>query len=257
MQVPSRSTIPLSKPLTQRLNAYTLAAGAAGVGLLASAPSAQARIVYTPANIPIARNAGTVELDLNNDGISDFQFSNTYYSQAGKRPPEGFVQFSLTVSPAQQGDGVLTVEDKHTLCAAHLHKGHKVGPKSPFQPGQSALPMFAGAGDYTSFHSVGPWLKVKSGYLGLKFVIQGKTHFGWARIRMAGESSPTIVGYAYETIPNRRILTGQKKDADKVSGIQPISQSAAAPQAGTLALLAAGSSGRTLNSRPAMAGVTQ
>ena len=26
----------------------------------------------------------------------------------------------------------------------------------------------------------GPWLKVKSAYLGLKFVIKRKTHFGWA-----------------------------------------------------------------------------
>src|SRR5580692_10290041 len=90
----------------RQLNSYALAAGAAGVGMLALAQPAEAKIVYTAAHIPIVQNGGPVELDLNHDGINDFQFSNTYYSQAAKRRPEGFVQFALTVAPVQQSNRV-------------------------------------------------------------------------------------------------------------------------------------------------------
>jgi hypothetical protein len=50
---------------------YTLAAGAAGVCILALAQPAEAKIVYTPANIRLGMNQH-YDLDLNHDGITDF-----------------------------------------------------------------------------------------------------------------------------------------------------------------------------------------
>jgi hypothetical protein len=40
----------------------------------------------------------------------------------------------------------------------------------------------------------GPWLKVKQAFLGLKFVVKGKTHFGWTRIevRSIEQTSPLL-----------------------------------------------------------------
>ncbi len=29
-----------------------------------------------------------------------------------------------------------------------------------------------------------PWIKGKQAYLGLKFVVKGKVHFGWARVKI-------------------------------------------------------------------------
>ena len=59
----------------------------------------------------------------------------------------------------------------------------------------------------------GPWLKVKQAYLGLKFVVKGKTHFGWAHIKLNPTSglsiSETLTGYAYETIPGKSIIAGK------------------------------------------------
>jgi hypothetical protein len=236
----------LSELLSQQLNAYALAAGAAGVGMLALAQPAEAKIVYTAAHIPIVQNGGPVELDLNHDGINDFQFSNTYYSQAAKRRPEGFVQFALTVAPVQQSNRVRSFQSGRIVCAAHLLKGKSVGPHSPFQPGHSTLPMAEGAGDFTSFNAFGPWLKARQGYLGLKFVISGKIHFGWARIRIAGETSPTIVGYAYETIPNKPIITGQTKGTAEIGADQPISLNSRPTQTATLGLLAMGAPGLSI-----------
>jgi hypothetical protein len=53
---------------------YALAATAAGLGVLAPACTAEAKIVYTPDHqkIPLFSK---LNMDLNHDGISDFQFS--------------------------------------------------------------------------------------------------------------------------------------------------------------------------------------
>jgi hypothetical protein len=62
----SRKTAPNSfELLHRRLDMYALAASAAGVGLVALAQPAEAKIVYTPSNIPINVNGGVVDLDLN------------------------------------------------------------------------------------------------------------------------------------------------------------------------------------------------
>jgi hypothetical protein len=65
--------------LDKNLAAYMVAAGAAGASLLA-VQSAEAKIVYTPANITIAPRTA-VPLDLNHDGVNDFVLSRWQYDQ--------------------------------------------------------------------------------------------------------------------------------------------------------------------------------
>jgi hypothetical protein len=242
MKRPSRPPANFSGPVSQRLNAYTLAAGAAGVGMLALTHPAEAKIIYSPANIPIVQNGGPVELDLNHDGINDFQFSNAYTTEA-VRGAEGFHQSSLTVYPVQQSNRVRATKFKDQFEAAAIPKGKSVGPDKLFQPGDSGMVMWACAGGTSGGGCGGAWLKVKEAYLGLKFVINGKTHFGWAHIRQAGETNPTIVGYAYETIPNKPIITGQTKGTDEIGADQPVSLTAPATPVATLGLLAMGAPG--------------
>jgi hypothetical protein len=75
---------------------------AAGVGMLALAQPSEAKIVYTPANAQIGGTVGKLNLDLNNDGITDFEFcvaTNYKYcpaqpgrrASAGKNPPSPFL----------------------------------------------------------------------------------------------------------------------------------------------------------------------
>jgi hypothetical protein len=54
-----------------------MAASAAGVGILALAQTSEAKIVYTPANVPIV---GTVNIDLNHDGITDLGINLSHYA---------------------------------------------------------------------------------------------------------------------------------------------------------------------------------
>ena len=71
-----RKTANLSESIHQQLSMYAFAASAASVGMLALASPAEAKIVYTPANIKIVQTAACFTFDLNHDGIPDFALSN-------------------------------------------------------------------------------------------------------------------------------------------------------------------------------------
>jgi len=70
----------------------------------------------------------------------------------------------------------------------------------------------------------GPWANngkgVKKRYLGLKFMIHGQVHFGWARLNVAMKRSKirgTLTGYAYETIPNKPIIAGKTRGKNEAT----------------------------------------
>jgi hypothetical protein len=108
---------------------------------------------------------------------------------------------------------------------------------------------------------------VTSRYLGLKFEVDGKTHYGWARltVQLPGNYliNATLTGYAYETVPDKGILAGQTAggaDAAAVSSNSPdsdTSNSSASvanpsdtPRPTSLGTLALGAGGVPLRRRP-------
>ena len=213
---PSRKRLPvqLSAKLDKNLLAYAVAASAAGLG--AAAQSAEAKIVYTKSNIPITVDAGPIYLDLNHDGINDFSFNN--WAQADTAVSSA----RLFVYGAQAPNGIWSNKTSSFCnpgrCAAALPKGTKVGPKAPFADGglMASYGYSRGRGSF----QFGPWLKVQQAYLGFKFVIKGKVHYGWARVKMLSQKHPyraVITGYAYETIPNKPIKTCATKGPDDAS----------------------------------------
>jgi hypothetical protein len=63
-------------------------------------------------------------------------------------------------------------------------------------------------------------LNVHGRYLGIKFQIKGKSHYGWARLNVAESRSRftlVLTGYAFETIPGKPIIAGQTKGPDDPS----------------------------------------
>jgi hypothetical protein len=72
----------------------------------------------------------------------------------------------------------------------------------------------------SSSSSGGQWLYARRRYLGLQFVIGEQVHYGWARLSVslkAGEIAATLTGYAYETVPNKPIITGKTKGSDVIT----------------------------------------
>ncbi len=204
--------------LERRLSGYALAASAAGVGILASAAPAQAKIVYTPANVRIVW--GTVPLDLNNDGITDFGITITGWSSTSA------FSVRMVANPAVKknqvaGKRVGNGSWKQSWVYA-LKAGARVGPTGPFINSSRTYPvMVFSDGNSKARTSGGYWANggkgVKNRYLGLKFQIKGKTHYGWARLSiMVPDAHGTLTGYAYDTIPNKPIIAGKTKGPDVI-----------------------------------------
>ncbi|MFZ0322057.1 MAG: hypothetical protein WAL56_23220 [Candidatus Sulfotelmatobacter sp.] len=234
MQRTSRTTrIPfqLSSTLYKNLNAYALGATAAGVALLAIVPAATAEIVYTPADHEIKPNRGGTGffLDLNHDGINDFLIVNFYSTTSAL--------LNVGVSPEQPGNEIFSNGAGY---AAAIPAGIAIGSNGRFHPAQS---LNMANDDFPVGNCQGPWKEARNKYLGLKFKINGEIHFGWARLSVTcftpAAARVLLTGYAYETVANQPIVTGQTSGTAELSTIAPSATSHPAQ----LGVLAVGSRG--------------
>jgi hypothetical protein len=246
---------PVSASLDHKLLAYAVAAGAIGAGALALPPGAEAKIVYTPAHETLG--FGVTPLDLNHDGIPDFAFCNiaggdgsttacTLAVDRARRPrigyhePKTFFHFFDVIPPKAESQQNQIVGDSKFAYA--LQPGAHVGPKSKFTAGGRV--MVSCATGFRSTSCGGRWFDVQHRYLGLKFIINGKIHFGWARLKVnAFARNAVLTGYAYETIPNKAILTGATKGPEDAEQPAPAALKTSAPEPATLSALALGTLG--------------
>jgi hypothetical protein len=149
--------------------------------------NASAQIIYT--DIPDATPNATYSLDLNNDAITDFiilsgpnkvgcyPLNNNAY--AGELINGTYLSWAMSQSDS--------------ICAS-LSTWYGSN-----NPGTMALGT-----------NTGYWIGQNNKYLALRIIIGINTHYGWARLDVAGTSSScTIKDYAYEGTPNTCIKTGQ------------------------------------------------
>ena len=188
-----RQTAKLGSGLEKSLSAYAVAAVATGVSLLAMTGSAEAKIVYTPAdtNIPV-NNRESVLLDLNHDGIADFSFWNSSFRTDGLASSLGvgcaLVAFHTNRTCWYQENDIWGKGVVSGRFASALRAGFMVGAnKSYFQQarfgrgaGLAAMARFWAS--YRGSGTIGQWMYTKDRYLGLQFVIGGQVHYGWARV---------------------------------------------------------------------------
>jgi hypothetical protein len=233
-----RNASPLSETVHHQLNLYALGATAAGVGALALAQPAEGKIVYTPAHLKILVGK-PVALDLNHDGTADFTFGILSGHQDARHAtmgPSSSFKILFLYPPIKSNGGL----GNGRLVSA-LSEGAHIGGKDHFATSvniMGGVSTLSGKGPYYS----GPWADdgkaVDHRYVGLKFVINGKTHYGWARFNAKlyysnhrAEAKALITGYAYETIANKSLRAGNTKGK---AGMAPAS----------LGHLAAGTAGR-------------
>jgi len=73
-----------------------------------------------------------------------------------------------------------------------------------------AVGTTAGAAVYLGLSNLGPWPDTTDRYLGLKFTLDGDTHYGWALLDVvAGCSEFTIKKYCYNDVAGEGIHVGQ------------------------------------------------
>jgi hypothetical protein len=222
-----RKSANLSESTQRQLNMYALAAGAAGVGILTLAQGAEAKIIYTPAHRSIGAKTF---IDLNHDGVTDFNITlvRTSHCEGGCTTSGVRHGTAFQVTYAfLSGVGVVQGNQLYGQgkLASALPAGVRVGPKSKFPGGNRMAEVSAISGNREGYS--GAWAGTGGGvqhrFLGLKFKIHGKTHFGWARFDVTlspqgANIEAKLTGYAYETIPNKPIITGKTKGPEEVEG---------------------------------------
>ena len=211
--------------------------------MLALARPASAEIVFTPANITIGPGQN-YDLDLNNDGTIDFTIMNQFKSNSSLG--NLFVQ---NVGSANAVAGHL-VNSGGFPWAYAFSSGFRVTKAARHFTSGRATMAWVREGQFRSNWG-GSWPGTYGfggfGYLGLKFTINGKIHYGWARLYtdLSFTQTTTLTGYAYETTPSKAIKTGQEQGTD--DDLQPDSPAVVRPaqrrgqRPATLGMLARGS----------------
>ena len=119
----------------------------------------------------------TIPLDLNHDGIIDFAIQCSVESSHAilrlRSSNANEVSASYTGSFGTEG-------------AVALHAGRSISSNSNFRTESAGLMVhFEGTrGGEGSYYSFGHWRNVRNRYLGLKFFVKGKAHYGWARLNV-------------------------------------------------------------------------
>jgi hypothetical protein len=234
-----RSDAKLYNPLHRDLAAYALAASAAGVSALVLSAPADAQVVYTPAHVTIGRH-GKLLIDFNHDGMTDVVIREIPWDSAG------LPGRSLQAVPRHVGGGIKV--GNYSNFAANMAPGSEIGPADVFFSRPAVMFQAALSLQYY-FGSWAPY--ATNQYLGVRFAINGETHYGWARLNTAydyqsQDVEALLTGYAYQTQPNEPIRAGDTGDTGADS--EPVSQMTipAAPrrnEPSTLGTLALGSGG--------------
>ena len=201
----------LSLSCQQQLNAYALAAAAAGVGVLALAQPSEAEIIYTPTHRVIG-DGNSYKLDFTGHGTTDLTIQNEYNYW-------GFHSQELAAKQAGSNQVV-----HNYFGAVAMSRGQQIGPKCAFSGGIEVMAELTGTANTSGIF--GSWINVNNRYLGVRFYIKGKVHYGWARLNVQVQLpltvTATLTGYAYETVPNKPIVAGKTKGPDVVT-VEPAS----------------------------------
>lgn len=143
------------------------------------------------------------ELDLNRDGVVDFNLSSS-----------SDVWEWLGINANTSG-GIIAVTPWYTNIVP-LEIDTEIFTPSRFFNGE----YYAASGFITLGDCLGnedrdacyyDWSGKNDKYLGLRIVINGQKHYGWARLSVTSSTQWVISDYAYNTTPNSPILAGQKE----------------------------------------------
>jgi hypothetical protein len=238
--VKSEEATRIDSALEKKLLGYAAMAAASGVAVLALSHNSEAKIIYTATHQKIPLNT-PFYLDVNGDGVADFSFlANTFLGGAVRRETYTFNSdanmevFAVAKSNELWGkiefqNGVERQFGDVPVVSA-LPAGVRLGPNGKFAPSNFWMGnVSATDGEPPSYF--GPWApqggNVKEHYVGLKFVVDGEIHYGWARFNvqmrqpLKGNLQAILTGYAYETVANAPILsgnTGNEQEAAAQSG---------------------------------------
>jgi hypothetical protein len=251
-----RNRVALPEQLNRRLNAYALAAGAAGVAVLACAMPAEAEPICKEFSARLT-HTNNFPLYLTRPAVAPFNIAQVTNSTFRSRTTTGIGTLQwwnrAFFTPNTSGAKVLLSNG----LPANLASGAAIGPGGDFGPRNSSGLLFTyGKGEYSYRGGGGTKLKHKGNlnltqtdYVGFQFKDPVGVHYGWARLSVSfesgrGKTQHTIVditGFGYESVADTAIAAGGCSES---STLPTSADATLTPKAsGSLGLLALGNEG--------------
>jgi hypothetical protein len=229
--VRTAKTTVLRDGLRRRLAAYAVSAGSAAAGLVLGPLHASAQIVYTPAHKTITCGlescSQTIFIDLNHDGVLDFQLSVSYSAA------QHWDNMRARGNPAEQAD----IGQNYYGSAIVFAAGARIGRAGEYFRTKAFMAVNCRS---ASSRCATAWENQAGKFLGLKFHLADGVHWGWAEVTTRTSTNSITVhleGYAYDTIAGEKISAGQLNEEGA---------SKPAPGTGSLGVLALGAPGLEL-----------
>ena len=203
----------LGATLEWKVASYSMV-GAAGLSIL-SATNATAAVVYTSVREMGEGQAGHeafARIDLNHDGITDFEIVGIFDSVEGSQV---YYRDARVYGLTPSGNKMAVVSSYPVIPSAKaLSLGREVGPRLKFSSGHNYGIRLAGfvslgAGPQSA---AGQFYNQRNKFIALKLSLDGETYYGWARIstqEVGNKLSFELIDYAYQSTPNLPILAGQ------------------------------------------------
>lgn len=203
----------MNKKLSNHLKAYSALAGA-----ILTSNSASADIVYTDVNdVTFSNNGQFYDLDLNNDGTPDFQFTisksqfgGTFTTYYGGTSSYNILLNNIKVQ-ALNNNEVMISQGYYSNFVKALPLNTPINQLEVYANGTNAMGSFYSFifSNSSFVGSVGSWGAKTNHYAGLKLNVSGKTYYGWVRLDVAAQyNSFTVKDYAYQDCVGLTINAG-------------------------------------------------
>lgn len=181
--------------------------------------SANAQIVYTDVNPDIVQTCQTFQcsqtsdLDLNNDGVFDLKLDLNLSTFTSRNPPYAQYFSGIIKASPLNGSSIITDISGYPL---EMNLNELIDSNGSWRDttNQTLLRKTYAGITYVLTSSSGNWMYATNGFLGLKIVSGTQTYYGWVRLNIGIDVTPSlgtyrIIDYAYNTIPDQPILAGQ------------------------------------------------
>ena len=185
-----------SSALSEKIKGYSILASA----ILGSGLASDAQVVYTNVEPDFYSDyfPDSYNIDLNNDGITDFVINGNFDAESS-----GSYSLSVTIDPASGNSAGSFPMDYGNLIDSNLADLNSATKQLAF------LSMYSNSTDSHVINLGGNWLNQSEKFMGLHFMFNGESHYGWVRLSVGYYADFYIVhDYAYEAIPDSSIIAG-------------------------------------------------
>jgi len=169
------------------------------IGVVALSQPAEAEVIFSGArDLRVNSSVLLLDLDLDGDGVVDFQF--TLFNNWGMH--------KLEINGAASGYDSFPVDSSSWVSC--LGVGDLIPFSGALWSSSSAYLAYTIAG--VGFHTGGNFLG-QGGYIGVQFAGTGGTHYGWIGFQGSTDAlEGRITGWAYESVPGEAILAGSSPE---------------------------------------------